>query len=92
MQNFVQFRAIKSNVKITTRIGKKEYQRPLLSYMYPISIIVISNNTYILYINFCEISSTRNRDQRIPKILEKLKVQRQPLNGHHQKLIEINLC
>ena len=45
----------------------------------------------ILYINFCAISSLRNRDQRIPEISEKVKLQLHLLSDFHQKLIDFNL-
>ena len=47
---------------------------------------------YILCINFCAISSTRNWDQRIPKIPGKVLLQRHLWSNFHQKLKEINLC
>ena len=46
---------------------------------------------YILHINFCPISSSRNRDQRIPKIPEKVKVRRHLLSDLYQNLIGTSL-
>ena len=43
---------------------------------------------YILFINFCATSLTRNQDQRIPKILEKVKLQRNLLRNFFQKIID----
>ena len=42
--------------------------------------------------NFCAISSTTNQDQHIPKISEKMELQRRLLSDFHHKLIDINLC
>ena len=46
---------------------------------------------YILYLNYCAFSSTRNRDEIIIKILKKVLLQRHLLRNFHQKLIDINL-
>ena len=46
---------------------------------------------YILYINFCAISSSRNGDQRIPKIQGKIFLQRHLSSDFDQKLTDINL-
>ena len=47
---------------------------------------------YFLHINFCPVSSSRNRDLRIRKNSEKVKLQRHLLSDLHQKLVETNLC
>ena len=56
-------------------------------------LLFLQTAVYILYINFYALSCTRNRDQLIPKILEKV---RQILSHFfsilNQKLIDINLC
>ena len=40
----------------------------------------------ILFINFCAISSTRNEDQRIPKIMEKRVTTKQPVERFSPKV------
>ena len=47
---------------------------------------------YNLCIKFCAFSFRRNRDQRIPKILQKVLLQRNLSRNFHQKLMDINLC
>ena len=46
----------------------------------------------ILYINFCAISSSRNQNQLIPKIMENVWLQRHLSRNFYEKLININLC
>ena len=69
---------------------KTELQHPLLRYKHKNCTIVLSNSIYILYINFCFISSNWSRDLRIPKNLENVWLQRHLSNDFHQKLIDTN--
>ena len=67
-------------------LGKTEQKRPLLSYE--------CSNCVIVYFEKknCAISPMRNRDQRIPKVSEKGKLQRHLSSNFHQKLTDINFC
>ena len=63
-------------------LWKMQYKRPLQSYLYPQCVIFISNNICFLYIFLC-FSSSRNWDQRTPKILEKVWLQWHLLTDFH---------
>ena len=72
MQNFVQFHAIESEIELAKQFRKKRNSsapyRDKCSQIASLLFLMM----YILRINFCELSFTRNRDQRIPKIPEKV--------------------
>ena len=91
MQNFVRFHSIEIKIKLWQKMWEKQNSsapyRAICTQITSLLFLMIC----ILYINFCAILSTRNRDQRIPKNLEKVKLQRHLLNDFHQKLYDINL-
>ena len=68
--------------------GKTEQKRPLL---HPNCTIFISNDIYFAYNFLCNFILQKPRS-RIPKIREKVKLQRHLLTDFYQKLININLC
>ena len=80
MQNFEWFHAIESEIDLSQKFWKKKgLQLFLLSYMYR-------------NFSFYAISFSRNRDQLITKIPEKVLQQRYLLSDCPQKMIDINLC
>ena len=92
MQNFVQFHAIESNIELSQKFWEKlNTSAPYWAIYIQIASLLFLL-IYILCINFCSISSSRNQDQRIPKISENVKLPRHLLSDFHQKLIVINLC
>ena len=92
MQNFVRLHAIESEIELSQKFWGKQNSSSLYwairTYFESLLYIMI----YTLYINFCAISSTINIVKLIPKIPEKVSLQRQILSDCHQKLIQINLC
>ena len=72
MQNFVRFQAIESEIKLSEEFWKKQNSsvpyRVICSQIVSLLFLIM----YILYINFCAILSTRNRDQFILKVPEKV--------------------
>ena len=65
MENFVRFQTMEFKINLSPqKLGKTEKQRPLMTYMYPISIIVISDHMYV-YVNLCAVLSYRNRSKLI---------------------------
>ena len=69
LQLHVKFSTIPSNrirdITTTRILGKRNNSAPCLAtYTQMASFLFLM--TYILYINFCAISSTRNRDQHVP--------------------------
>ena len=90
--NFVRFHEIESEIELPQQFCKKKRNSsaPYLAICTQIASLIFLM-TYILYINFCPIPFTRNRDQRIQKISEKVKIQRHLLSDPHQQLIGTNL-
>ena len=85
MQNF----AIKTDIKLSQEFGEKWISSaPTCTQFASLLFLMI----YILRINFCVVSSTRNQDLLVPKLPEKVLLQRYSLRDFHQKLIDINLC
>ena len=70
MQNYVQIHSIESELELPQEFWKKRNSSaPYKDICTQISFLLLV--ICILYMNFCPISSTRNRDQRILKITEK---------------------
>ena len=69
MQDFVRFHVIEPEIELSQKFGKNGVAAP------PTEIHVSKMRhlmIYTLHIHFCGISFTRNRDQLIPKIPEKV--------------------
>ena len=92
MQNFVWFHAIESEKKLSQKFWEKRNSSALYWAICTHIASLLFLMIHILHINFCTISSARNQDQGIPKISEKVKLQRQLLSDFQQNLIDINLC
>ena len=93
MQNFARFHAIDSRQNYLKNFEKKKKRYSSFSYK-AICIQIASRlflMIYILRIVFCGVSSTRNPDQRITKISEKVKLQRHLLSDFLQTLIDVKL-
>ena len=92
MQNFVRFHAIEFKIELSQKLWEKRNNSApywaICTHIVSLLFLII----HILCINFCEISSSRNRDERIPKISEKVKLQHHLLSNFHQKLTDVNLC
>ena len=75
MQDFVWFHATESEIELPEEFWGKcnssATYRAIYTQIASLLFLMIS----ILYIKFCAISSTGNRDQLIPKIPEKVKLQ-----------------
>ena len=91
MQNFVRFHAIESEIEQPQQFRKKRNNSVPYRAIYTQIASLLFLMIYIFYTNFYPISSARNRDQRIPKITGKGKLQRHFLSDLRQKLIEPNL-
>ena len=91
MQIFVRLYAIESIIELSKEFWKKCNSsascRDICTQIASLLFLMI----YILCVNFCAISLTRNRDELIPKIPEKVLLQLHLLNDFHLKLLEINL-
>ena len=70
-QNFIQFHAVESEIELLQEFREKRNSSPPNELRNPNCFIVISYDIYVLYINFCAISSKRNRDLHIQKISKK---------------------
>ena len=69
MQNFVRFGAIEFEVRLSQEFGVKQIAATFIE-------LYISklHHCYLqlLYVYFCSFLTNRNRDNRIPKVLEKV--------------------
>ena len=76
---------------ITKILGKMKQQRPLLGYMHPNCIIIISIDIYCsckLLCNFID----QKPQSAYPKNSGKVRQQHHLLSNIHQKLTDFNLC
>ena len=89
-QNFVRFHAVKSKIELPQEFWEKKNSRAPYWARYTQIASLLFLMIYILCINFCSFSLIRNRDQCIPKISEKVELQRHLLSNFHQKLIDTN--
>ena len=70
--NFVRFHAIESETEQSRKFWKKRNSSDPYKDICTQIASLLFLMMQILHIHFCAISSTRNRDQVIPKILEKV--------------------
>ena len=84
MRNFVRFHAIESEIELSQEFGENGIAaHPTKLYITQIAPLLFLM-LHILFINFCVISSIfRNKNQRIPKISEKVRLQRHLLRNFH---------
>ena len=72
MQNFVRFHAIESERALSQKFWEKRITKAPCKDICTQIASLLFLMLYILNINLCAMSSTRNRDQRILKIPEKV--------------------
>ena len=75
---------IESEIELLLEFGEKQNSRALYRATYTQIPSLLLIMVHILYANFCAISSSRNRDQCIPKISGKGKLQHHLLSDFHQ--------
>ena len=99
MLNFVRFHAIESEIELAQEFFFKKGLAAPYGNLGTYSSVAICTQIasllflliYILHIKFCPISSARNRDQRILKILERVRLQHHLVSYFFQKLLDANL-
>ena len=91
MQNFARFHAVESEIELSQNFLEKRKSRALYLAICTKIASSLFLMIYILHISFYTISSSRNQDRFIPKIPERVLLQRHLLSDFHQKLIEVNL-
>ena len=80
MQILYDFMLKKSEIELPQEFWEKQNSSAPYRAIYSQTTSLLFLMIYILYVNFCAILSTINRDQRTPKILEKVKLQRHLLS------------
>ena len=84
--------AIESKIKLPQEFSRKRNSSVVYRKTCAKIALLLFLTMHTLFINFYAISFSRNRDQLIPKIPEKVLLQRHLLSDFHQRLIELNLC
>ena len=90
MQNFVRFHTTEYEIELLQKFWKKRNSStPYKATRTQIASLLFLM-IYILYVNFCAISFRGKEDWHIPKISEKVSLQRYQLRDFHLKLIDTN--